>query len=143
MTSLLPNQLPLTFINPQNNQPITIASGDALYNPQTSFIHFFVIRNLLNQRNPISLQLCSQKIAPVERNRSIAGALTTLLGVFIGFDELLECQSEAVDFIFDTGFDFMGRGAANVVSLATAKEDLAYYDMQTKQRVFNFPIYLQ
>lgn len=103
MTSLLPNQLALTFINP----------------------------------------LCSQKVAPVERNTSIASALTTLLGVFVGFDELLECDSEVVDFVFDTGLGFIGKGAANTFSRTSAKEKLAYYDMQTKQRVFNFPIYLQ
>ena len=57
MDSLLPNPFALTFANPQNNQQITIAPGDALYNPQTSFIHFFVIRNLLHQRDPMSLQL--------------------------------------------------------------------------------------
>lgn len=143
MDSLLPNPFALTFANPQNNQQITIAPGDALYNPQTSFIHFFVIRNLLHQRDPMSLQLCSRRVAPVERNRSIAAALTTLVGAFIGFDELLECDSEIVDLVFDMGLDFAGRGAANIFSRATAQEELAYYDMQTKQRVLNFPIYLQ
>lgn len=142
MNSLLPNPLTLTFINPQNNQPITIASGDALYDPKTSFIHFLVIRNLLHQRYPMSLQLCSRKVTTVDRNQSIATALTTLVGTF-GFDELLECDNEIVDLIFDTGLDFVGRGVANIFSRATAKEELAYYDMQTKQCVLNFPIYLQ
>ncbi|MBE9002735.1 hypothetical protein IQ274_32275 [Nostoc sp. LEGE 12447] len=128
---LLPNTTTIHVKVPSSNESFFIPPGEALYDPETGYIHFL---KSTDNKNPMLLQLLPRKIQQTHRNRSIAKVMTTLISVFgVNINEL-------VDFLFDEGIERAGPVLADVISSVTAKEELGYYNMQTKELALDFPI---
>jgi hypothetical protein len=141
MSQLQTNKIEFSFVDPQNNTKYIVAPGDALYDSKTGYINFLILRNLKSQKSPMFLKLFSQKVASVHRNLAILKIATTVIESMFGFDVLLsENDNELIDYLGDQGINYLGKGAAIAFSLATAREELRYYDAQTGKCVFNFVI---
>ncbi|NES18637.1 MAG: hypothetical protein F6K41_06825 [Symploca sp. SIO3E6] len=134
------NTTTVNFLHP-NGGTVSIPPGEALYDPVTGYIH---ILKSSDPNDPMLLQLFPIKKTQHEKNRAIArvaSALVSVLGIdFVENDNV----NELVDFVFDESVSFSLNNIADVISNMTAETiGLGYYDMKTKELVWNFPIQIR
>jgi hypothetical protein len=128
------NTTEISFYNPSTGDSFVVLPGNALYNPQTGYI---VILKISDGKKIVMLQLLPRTESHHYRNRAIAEAVKAVASALsAGF------LDEITGAAFGKMTDLTLPAVADAVSDATASQKFGYYDMQTKDLVFDFPIRL-
>jgi hypothetical protein len=128
------NTTEINFRNPSTGELCIVLPGQALYESRTGYI---IILKISDSRESMILQLLPRTVSNRYRNRAIAEVGKTFISAFsAGF--LDDLTGAALEKMADLTLPSVADGLSN----ATASQKFGYYDIQTKDLVFDFPIRL-
>jgi hypothetical protein len=128
------NTTEISFRDSSTGESFVVPPGQALYEPQTGYI---VVLKISDGRKTMILQLLPRTVSNHNRNRAIAEVGNVLVSAFsAGFlDDLTGAVLEKISALSLSS-------AADGLSNATASQKFGYYNVQTQDLVFDFPIRL-